>query len=250
MYRNFYNLLIEAPCGLLVKYWIKNLFMSALSGFKNYSKVILVIICFALALIIGIIRYLTGPEWAISAFFLFPIILVTWKAGIWAGVSISFTSAISWLVADLMMVNVFSNAIIPYLNETFRLLVFMVITFERWQNPLYAGAMDNPDGHGRVTGSCDDTMQVFLKFENNKVKEARFLTDGCGSSTVCGSFAAELALGKFSDELLEITGDTILKILGNFPEEYRHCAFLATDTLQDALHDYMVKGTRNQEEGN
>jgi diguanylate cyclase (GGDEF)-like protein len=28
-----------------------------------------------------------------------------------------------------MMVNVFSNAIIPYLNETFRLLIFMVITF-------------------------------------------------------------------------------------------------------------------------
>ncbi len=28
-----------------------------------------------------------------------------------------------------MMVNVFSNAIIPYLNETFRLLVFLVITF-------------------------------------------------------------------------------------------------------------------------
>ena len=38
------------------------------------------------------------------------------------------TSAISWLIADLMMVNVFSNAIIPYLNETFRLFVFLVIT--------------------------------------------------------------------------------------------------------------------------
>jgi diguanylate cyclase (GGDEF)-like protein len=80
-------------------------------------------------LAIGVIRYFTGPEWALSAFYLFPIILVTWKAGIWAGVFISFTSAISWLVADLMMGNVFSNAVIPYLNETFRLLVFLVITF-------------------------------------------------------------------------------------------------------------------------
>jgi diguanylate cyclase (GGDEF)-like protein len=103
--------------------------MSASNGFKNNFRAVIVAICFALALAIGVIRYLTGPEWALSALYLFPIILVTWKAGIGAGIFISFTSAISWLIADLMMVNVFSNAIIPYLNETFRLLVFMVITF-------------------------------------------------------------------------------------------------------------------------
>jgi len=102
--------------------------MSALNGFKKYSKAFLVVICFAVALTIGVIRYLTGPEWALSAFYLFPIILVTWKAGIGAGIFISFTSAISWLVADLMMGNVFSHAVIPYLNEAFRLFVFMVIT--------------------------------------------------------------------------------------------------------------------------
>ena len=118
------------------------------------------------------------------------------------------------------------------------------VAFERWQNPLYAGAINNSDGHGRITGSCGDTMQIFLKFEKNKVKEAIFLTDGCGSSMVCGSFAAELALGKTPDELIEISGETILKILGSFPEENQHCAFLAADTLQAALHDYMIKGNR------
>jgi diguanylate cyclase (GGDEF)-like protein len=103
--------------------------MNALSDFNKYSKALLVVICFAVALAIGVFRYLTGPEWALSAFYLFPIILATWRAGMGAGILISFTSAISWLVADLMMVNVFSNPIIPLLNETFRLLVFMVVTF-------------------------------------------------------------------------------------------------------------------------
>jgi diguanylate cyclase (GGDEF)-like protein len=102
--------------------------MSALNGLKKYSKAFLVVICFAVALTIGVIRYLTGPEWALSAFYIFPIILVGWKVGIGAGIFISFTSAISWLVADLMMGNVFSHAVIPYLNEAFRLFVFMVIT--------------------------------------------------------------------------------------------------------------------------
>jgi nitrogen fixation NifU-like protein len=58
---------------------------------------------------------------------------------------------------------------------------------------------------------------------------------------VCASFVAEMAIGKSPDELLEITGDAILKKLGGLPEEDRHCAFLAGETLQEALHDYMVK---------
>ncbi|MBW1701225.1 MAG: iron-sulfur cluster assembly scaffold protein [Deltaproteobacteria bacterium] len=115
------------------------------------------------------------------------------------------------------------------------------VAFERWLNPLYMGTIDNPDGYGCVTGSCGDTMQIFLKFENDKVQEASFLTDGCGASAVCGSFAAELALGKSPDELVEITGDAILKILGGLPKEDEHCAFLAGETLQEALNEYMIK---------
>jgi len=111
--------------------------------------------------------------------------------------------------------------------------------FERWLNPLYRGTMENPDGYARVTGSCGDTMQIFLRFENDRVIEATFQTDGCGSSTVCGSFAAELALGKNPDELAEVAGETILKILGGLPEEEQHCAYLAAETLQAALDHYM-----------
>jgi hypothetical protein len=55
--------------------------MNFLSGFKNCYEALFVVICSVLALAIGVIRYLTGPEWALSAFYLFPIILVTWKAG-------------------------------------------------------------------------------------------------------------------------------------------------------------------------
>jgi nitrogen fixation NifU-like protein len=115
--------------------------------------------------------------------------------------------------------------------------------FERWLNPKYKGIIKNPDGYASITGSCGDTMQIFLKFENDNVTEATFQTDGCGSSTVCGSLAAELALGKNPDELAIITGDTILELLGRFPEEERHCAYLAAETLQVALDSYMRKST-------
>ncbi len=115
------------------------------------------------------------------------------------------------------------------------------VAFQRWLKPMYMGNMDKPNGYGCIKGSCGDTMQIFLKFENEKVKETSFLTDGCGSSTVCGSFAAEMALGKSPDEILDITGEAVLEKIGGLPEEDKHCAFLSADALREALNDYMIK---------
>jgi nitrogen fixation NifU-like protein len=118
--------------------------------------------------------------------------------------------------------------------------------FQRWRNPLYRGPLDKADAHARLTGNCGDTMEIFLKFENDRVSDAAYLTDGCGSSTVCGSFAAEMAHGKNPDQLMEITGEAILEQIGRFPQEDRHCAFLAAETLQEALNRYMLARQRNK----
>ena len=112
--------------------------------------------------------------------------------------------------------------------------------FQRWRNPLHRGPLDGADSHARVTGECGDTMEIFLKFEKERVSDAAYCTDGCGSSTVCGSFAAEMAIGRTADEITHITGEAILGKLGNMPEEDRHCAFLAAAAVQEALHKYMM----------
>ncbi|MFZ7110248.1 MAG: iron-sulfur cluster assembly scaffold protein [Desulfatiglandales bacterium] len=110
-------------------------------------------------------------------------------------------------------------------------------------NPPRMGTIETPDGHARVTGTCGDTMEMFLRFEDETVTNASFQTDGCGSSRACGSIAAEMSIGKTPDEMLDISGEAILERLGPFPEEERHCAFLAAETLQEALHEYMLKQT-------
>jgi len=96
---------------------------------NKYLNPFLIILSFILSIMIGVIRFLTGPELALSLFYLFPIALVTWNVGRGAGIIISITSALSWLMADLMMLNSFSNIMIPFLNETFRLIVFLIITY-------------------------------------------------------------------------------------------------------------------------
>ena len=120
--------------------------------------------------------------------------------------------------------------------------------FERWLDPRHMGSLDDPDGYAFLRGKCGDTVQIFLRFDgNDRVREATFQTDGCGSSIVCASFAAEMALGKRPDEILEVTGESIMDVLGGLPKEEAHCAFLAAETLQEALHSYMIK---RRESGN
>jgi nitrogen fixation NifU-like protein len=113
--------------------------------------------------------------------------------------------------------------------------------YQRWRNPLYMDSMQDPDGYGRITGPCGDTMEIYLKFKKGRVREASFQTDGCGPSLICGSFAAELALGKNTDELKDITHETILKVVGGLPEEDQHCALLAANTLHEAIDHYIKK---------
>lgn len=103
--------------------------MTILNVHKKYFKFFLTLFCLLLAILIGVVRYLTGPEFALSLFYLFPIILATWYAGKWVGVLLSLVSAVSWLMADLAMRHAFSNSLIPFLNESFRLVVFLFITF-------------------------------------------------------------------------------------------------------------------------
>ncbi|MGD8985107.1 MAG: iron-sulfur cluster assembly scaffold protein [Desulfobacteraceae bacterium] len=113
--------------------------------------------------------------------------------------------------------------------------------YQRWLNPLFMGSMNNPDGYARSVGVCGDTMEIFLKFDGDRVKRALFQADGCGSSSVCASFAVELSMGKAPDELLAITGEVIMETLEGLPEEDEHLASLAAETLQQALNDYMNK---------
>ena len=111
----------------------------------------------------------------------------------------------------------------------------------RWQHPKFMGKMTDASSVGRVTGPCGDTMEIYLQLEGDRIQKASFFTDGCGSSVACGSVAAELATGKEFDEAVLMGGDTILDILKGLPKEECHCAYLAAEALQVAIHEWMLK---------
>jgi nitrogen fixation NifU-like protein len=120
--------------------------------------------------------------------------------------------------------------------------------FDRWMNRLYEGALANPDGYACSRSGCGDSMEFFLKFDGDRVSEASFRTAGCGASAVCGSYAAEMALHKGPEEILQITGESILERLGGLPREEEPMAALAANTLHAALRDF-VRKHRSKDQG-
>jgi nitrogen fixation NifU-like protein len=113
--------------------------------------------------------------------------------------------------------------------------------FERWRNQPYRGEPSGANYEGASTGGCGDTIWIYLQIEEDRVVDAGFATDGCGSSSISGSMAAELAVGKRCEDVAAITGETVLEGLGgpdNLPEDDRHCAWLAANALLEALGSY------------
>lgn len=109
---------------------------------------------------------------------------------------------------------------------------------EKWLS--YMGEMEDPQGHARITGPCGDTVEMFLRIENDKIADARFTTDGCLSTIAAGSVACELAIGRGVKVAFKISKEVILESLGGLPEDSLHCALLVSNTLKEALTDYLT----------
>jgi len=112
-------------------------------------------------------------------------------------------------------------------------------TIDHFLNPRNLGEIQGPDGFGRTTGSCGDTMEIRLRVKNGRIMNATFWTDGCEPSIASGSMVTELAKGRTVAEAQRITQDDVLNALGGLPEESLHCALLAANTLKEAIRDYL-----------
>jgi len=113
---------------------------------------------------------------------------------------------------------------------------------DHFSKPRNVGEIDDASGVGTVgNAQCGDIMKVYLKIEDDIIKDAKFKTFGCGAAVATSSMATELIIGKSIKEALTITNKTVLEALGGLPSEKVHCSCLAEEALQAALWDYAQK---------
>ena len=113
---------------------------------------------------------------------------------------------------------------------------------DHFTNPRNVGAIEDANGVGEVgNASCGDIMKIFLKVENDVIKDIKFKTFGCGAAIATSSMVTEMAIGKTIDEALILTNQTVAEALDGLPPAKMHCSNLAADALHDAIKDYRSK---------
>ncbi len=96
------------------------------------------------------------------------------------------------------------------------------------------------NGYYKAIGPCGDTVEIWLKIQNDTVLDASCKVSGCIPSKACAMAAVTLAKGKKITDALAINARNILDYIQELPNESEHCAQLAAETLELAIKEYLT----------
>ncbi len=112
---------------------------------------------------------------------------------------------------------------------------------KEFQNPQNVGEMKDANAVGTVgNATCGDIMKIYMKIEDNVIKDVSFQTFGCAAAIATSSVATSMIKGKTVDEALKITNAQVVETLGGLPAQKLHCSVLAEEAIKAAINDYLV----------
>ncbi|NLM34927.1 MAG: Fe-S cluster assembly scaffold protein NifU [Clostridiales bacterium] len=112
---------------------------------------------------------------------------------------------------------------------------------DHFRNPRNVGEIEDANGIGEVgNAKCGDIMKIYLKVEDNIIKDVKFKTYGCGSAIASSSMATELIKGKTLEEAWKLTNKAVAEALDGLPPVKMHCSVLAEEAIHKAINDYRI----------
>ena len=119
---------------------------------------------------------------------------------------------------------------------------------DHFRNPRNVGVSEDANGIGEVgNAKCGDIMKMYLKIEDDIVKDVKFETFGCGSAIASSSMATELIKGQPVSEVKKLTNQAVAEALDGLPDYKMHCSVLAEEAIHSALEDYEKRTGRKVE---
>lgn len=128
------------------------------------------------------------------------------------------------------------------------LLKYTQQVIDLFRNPKNVGEMEDATVTA-VEGDpkCGDMFKMFLKIDNGKITDAKFLSFGCAANIATGSMTTEIVKGMTVDDAEKISIKDISNRLGGLPALKMHCAVLAYKTLRKAIQNYREQEAKKQE---
>jgi nitrogen fixation protein NifU and related proteins len=119
--------------------------------------------------------------------------------------------------------------------------MYREIVLDHFSNPRNVGVLEDPDGYGEAeSSSCGDTIEVYIRVEDERLAEIKYRTFGCAAAIASSSFASELMTGAPLEKVLATTDAEIADQLG-LPEFKYHCSVMVMQALHAAVQDYQAK---------
>lgn len=108
-------------------------------------------------------------------------------------------------------------------------------------NKPHMGQIPDADIVSEMTGTCGDTMGIYIKMDNGVVGDAKYQVMGCAGAISAAMAVVDLIKGKDLDYARSIDDGTVYKVLQEIPVKKHHCIQLAVKTLHKALDTHRLQ---------
>jgi nitrogen fixation NifU-like protein len=102
----------------------------------------------------------------------------------------------------------------------------------------HMGNIPNADQVSEMTGTCGDTMGIYLKVADGKIVDAKYEVLGCAGAISAAMAVVDLIKGKSIEKAKKVVDGDIFRMLKEIPVKKHHCIQLAVKTLHKGLDDY------------
>lgn len=107
---------------------------------------------------------------------------------------------------------------------------------DHFQNPRNVGELPPPAVAVEISNpACGDILRLSVRFESDRVVEARYKVRGCTASIAAGSALTEWICGKTRTELASLQTSVLEEAVGGLAPESKHAAVLCLDGVKALL---------------
>lgn len=112
---------------------------------------------------------------------------------------------------------------------------------DHYKHPRYSGTLKNPDIESEIFNpSCGDQISFQAIVDNGFIKDIAFQGSGCIISQGTASILSEFSVGKTIKEILKLSKDDIIELIGiDLGPTRMRCALLPLEALRQGIERYI-----------
>jgi nitrogen fixation NifU-like protein len=142
---------------------------------------------------------------------------------------------------DMTQIQAATSAETKAIEEMLTASGYSQTAIDYYINKPYMGQIPDADITSEMTGTCGDTMGIYIKMDNGVVSDAKYQVMGCAGAISAAMAVVDLIKGKDLDYARTIDDGTVFKVLQEIPVKKHHCIQLAVKTLHKALDAHRLQ---------